>query len=174
MPVLTSSLLVYTGLYILGASRASSTPHAIDADQPPMEEAFGSGHVAFVCIKKRKIDPPRPLLFRQQRLIDGEPPFLGINRLRQKRHRRSQVVGLLTGNRPPKQKVRSHLDLCTISTQMSAQLPNRYCRETYRRLRRRNSHMHPCFGPLSDPLIAVRRGLFDYCHLPRLFCGVEA
>ena len=83
---------------------------SIDTDQPPMEEAFRSGHCSNALHQKRKIDPPRPLLFRQQRLIDGEPPFLGINRLRQKRHRRSQVVGLLTGHRPPKQEARSHLD----------------------------------------------------------------
>ncbi len=73
-------VLVYTGLHIFGDSRASLTPDAMDADQPSMEVALGNR-----LHRKRKIDPPRRFLFRQRRLIDGEPPFIGIYRLRQTR-----------------------------------------------------------------------------------------
>ena len=66
------------------------------------------------------------------------------------------MVGLLTGHRPPKQKARSHLDSCTkkeYPDERSASisvLPRDISKTPPAKF-----DIHPCFGPLSDSLIAV-------------------
>lgn len=131
-----------------GPSRASSTPDAIDADRPPMQEAFGSGYVAIVFIRNKK-------------LIHRDHSYSSSNDLSMASRRSLASIGCARSGsvalrwwvyspdivHQSKRRGHTSTDTQRKSTQMSAQLPYRSCRGTYRRPHRRNSTYTLVSGP---------------------------